>query len=1602
MANARWFAGEISREEAERQLHSAPDKKPGDFLLRVSTKGGFALSVVNNKLTTNHFALKGGRIEDPVEFEGQKFCSLAEFVDKFSNGDVAGQIYNKLGLAGQPRVSPALVAHQEKPKELFSSSSIRRKSMFLPSPAPAPAPEVEPTTMEPNPSRIRASASFSLPSQHGKHQQQNIGTDTDNVDAPACVGGPASDADAVIASLNLDDDPVGAGSSFTEAPLEPPAGSTAITGRRTSSAPSGSYNYKTDAEQLVDAKKKIRNGLHKVTGGIFKKSPERKLKRAASSGNVERMEDLLKKYNVDVDGARPSGSRRTPLSVAALNGQLEACERLVQEGANVNAQDKHGNSCLINAVIGEGKETVVKLLLNSGAKVELPNNAKQTALHCAVGNLRPACARVLIDAGAPLDIIDEKNNTPLALAVQLLSFPLLEMLLDAGANATMQYGGGEFLTAIHQVVKMHNRQEQEAEIVVQMLERLIKAAQSLDEVDAQGKTALFLAIEEQSESFTEKLLKAGASPSLPAGNGQTPLLEAHKRGSEEIKKLLLQHGASLDTVGPDGNTVLVQALLNNDRKSALMYLANKADPNIHGGKGEIPILLALSNGCEDVVVHMVENKASPFERDQAGRTPLHLAAVADQSCSLAAMVKAGFSADVENAQGVTPLQDAIQCQASDTTLLQLVTASSSETLQKGADTGSAFYLAVKTAREKVVLALLDRSVDVTACPAGQESPLMIAITNLRPDTVEAIIAQCSKPGLNYTNSMGDSALHVAVRTNCARIVTSLVERDVDFSLQTCQGDTPLLEACKRSQTEIIGLLVSTGRALDLPDNASVSPVMACAENDNVAGLKLLADQGSSLDNQDAQGNTALVRALLSSNLKAARTLIELKAALSIPSGDGRTPLFLAIEAHQESLVDAMVARGVDVDQAGGTDNTPIQLAIVTGQPAIAMRLLPYALTSVDAANQIGETPLHLACERGYETLVLELLRKSADLTAQTRETQRTPLMNAIIANFTKIAGLLIDESSPDALRLQDSDSRTALHFCAIRNNATVAALLVSQTELLSVHDSDDQTALFVACQQGHHAVTKVLLEAKANVNDACSGVYPLHATTANTEDTSMRLVLQAGAWIDVRDPTGDTPLSLMCKRKSGNATRAELLLSHGADPNAQNNNGETPLFLATAAGDLPVMRVLVRFGADMEISDCERTKPLLASLVLQDDGPFAFLVESGCDVNAEDKDCTPALVLLFQRREWQRAKVLIKHGASCLHSFNGHSLLFNAVRCREITLVECMISIGVEVDDETEQEMLCDASKIQEMDEEGNVEESVCADGPLSNLLEKSMSQRVQFVDEGHHVRRIKEDRFHRARQLVEEKAHSRHRKKEELQLRQLQTDLLGRQQAAERQGQLREGHKVKRTSSKSGRTDKLYDIFISYRQESEGPREHDTSVISQLFHFLKNLKHPVLDRNITVWCDKCIPGTKDFREEYRAALNASSVFVALISKCSMDKIAQNTTSTMDSVLDEFEIAVELKEKGEIEICPVRVMQKSLMRDVATGAEKEIFEEFDPFTTKFPATPSKQQATKSGDSQTVEGTMKKIFGINSIIHLHPQKVSEAAEKIAAEIAFLHK
>lgn len=240
-----------------------------------------------------------------------------------------------------------------------------------------------------------------------------------------------------------------------------------------------------------------------------------------------------------------AGPSASAVANAAENGEFETLERLIADGADVNATQADG----------------------------------MTALHWAAyrGDLRSA--RALLAAGSDVAATNRYGVAPLSLACQRADGEIVERLLERGANPDTTLRGGE--TALMTAARTGRPGPVEA---------LLRRGAQVDSRERRGQTALMWAAAEGHADVVELLIRAGAdvNATLP-GSGFTPMLFAAREGRTAVVRALLKAGVDVNAVTDPskpggkapakGSSALILAVENGHYALALSLVEAGADPN---------------------------------------------------------------------------------------------------------------------------------------------------------------------------------------------------------------------------------------------------------------------------------------------------------------------------------------------------------------------------------------------------------------------------------------------------------------------------------------------------------------------------------------------------------------------------------------------------------------------------------------------------------------------------------------------------------------------------------------------------------------------------------------------------------------------------------------------------------------------------------------------------------------------------------------------------------------------------------------------------------------------------------------------------------------
>ncbi|KAM6158957.1 ankyrin repeat and protein kinase domain-containing protein 1 isoform 3-T3 [Rhynchocyon petersi] len=404
----------------------------------------------------------------------------------------------------------------------------------------------------------------------------------------------------------------------------------------------------------------------------------------------------------------------------------------------------------------------------------------------------------------------------------------------------------------------------------------------------------------------------------------------------------------------------------------------------------------------------------------------------------------------------------------------------------------------------------------------------------------------------YENKV--SPLHFLVAQGSVEQVRLLLAHEVDVDCRTASGYTPLLIAAQDQQADLCALLLEHGADANLADEDGWAPLHFAAQNGDDRSARLLLDHGAHADVQEHDGWTPLHLAAQNNFENVARLLVSRQANPNLCEAEGKTPLHVAAYFGHVSLVKLLTGQGADLDARQRNLRTPLHLAVERGKVRAIQHLLKSG-AAPDAQDQGGYSPLHTAAARGKYLVCRMLLRYGARTELPTQQGW-TPLHLAAYKGHLEIIHLLAEGNAD--LGARGGMNWTPLHLAARHGEEVVVLALLQCGADPNTAEQSGWTPLHLAVQRETFLSVIALLEHHADVH-ACNkvGWTAAHLASLKGNTAILKVLVKAGAQLDVQDGAGCTPLQLALRSQKqgllafleGKETAVPIL--GGAEPGAQ-------------------------------------------------------------------------------------------------------------------------------------------------------------------------------------------------------------------------------------------------------------------------------------------------------------------------------------------------------------------------------------------------------------------------------------------------------------------
>lgn len=368
-------------------------------------------------------------------------------------------------------------------------------------------------------------------------------------------------------------------------------------------------------------------------------------------------------------------------------------------------------------------------------------------------------------------------------------------------------------------------------------------------------------------------------------------------------------------------------------------------------------------------------------------------------------------------------------------------------------------------------------------------------------------------------------------------------------------------------------------------------------------VEQLLVQGENINQVDRQGNSVLLYAVAQGNVEAVQLVVAAGGHLNYARPpQGLTPLMLAAASGQGEIAQILIQAGARVQQGNEDNSTALMIAVYRGDRLLVRQLIA-AGAQVNHQDQAGDTPLFLAWQGNHRQILTDLLAAGADpnqeelltLVVQRGDFESLQQLHAAGACLTlegwltaasenQLACLNFFIAQGQNLDQRDENGETALHLACLEGHKEIVNRLLAAGAEINLPSHWRDTPLLIAVGQGDLEIVQLLLAAGADVHQGVEGETPLlvcYTSTADCPGELITLLLQAGANPDSCLPDG-TPL-LIAAVQQGRYQWVERLLEAGANVNICDQNRATALMWASVRGHGTILaRLLLVPGLALE------------------------------------------------------------------------------------------------------------------------------------------------------------------------------------------------------------------------------------------------------------------------------------------------------------------------------------------------------------------------------------------------------------------------------------
>ncbi|MCA8448948.1 ankyrin repeat domain-containing protein [Burkholderia vietnamiensis] len=745
------------------------------------------------------------------------------------------------------------------------------------------------------------------------------------------------------------------------------------------------------------------------------------------------------------------------------------------------------------------------------------------------------------------------------------------------------------------------------------------------------------------------LLSIGMNPLAQNGNGITPVQLAQHEGHAGIAATLMAaagHEQTIQSAFPSAGARLMHAANEGDLPTVKTLVNDGTLVGLADEDGTTPLHLAAAGGHMDVVEFLIDQGADLLAKSvQNGRgwTALDIAVRRKHEDVALLLLQAMGEQGFVNANGeiVEPAAQAPSEPHSPTIVpspaAQQAQAPAEPTQASASPSGEPRVLDLSERHlwgtpvddlygywkpgQSRTMARLRKTFGGAKAAPEQGAP---TASTPAPNAVAPTPTPTQANGTSVPISPEQAAFKTAILNGDVEAIQTQVAAGFPINDQAFAGSAALHVAAADGKTHVVRALLSLGADLNAPDQQGNTALLYAIGNRRTeAAIHLARTDGVDVDHKTPGGFTALHAAVQANVPLVVPYLLAQGADTTLKNRDGQTALQFAEAVKRDDIVAALRNApapvkdhsGEDDSEGGVTQEQFERHTVNAAMPGIVKAVMDNKVEDVELALEKGlnihemeaasngMTLLHIAAGCGAKDVTRVLLAAGMDPLVRNNDGV-TPLDLARHEGYAVVESMLENALPPYVQAVLAND---------VSNMRTI---LGKGLNIQDLHGANHMTLLHLAAEQGHHEMTKLLIEAgldpldetrdglTASVIADMAGHAALAKYLRDVGANPNELVTIQGAdytALEIANARRASKASEACE--NGDLVGVRSVVTGPDDPvlTMTNTDGASLLHAAVAGENADVVRFLVELGIDLQTRMTQHIDEL------DTDGPFTAL-----------------------------------------------------------------------------------------------------------------------------------------------------------------------------------------------------------------------------------------------------------------------------------------------------------------------------------------------------------------------------------------------------------